>query len=119
RQGNGHLRGAYVNFKSDNLVLINATIASTKYFNITEEEQTRSRRLLIKKKQIEALRAAKQQGRSIVPIEFLTRGRFIKLKIAVGKPKKRYDKRQSIKERDQMRDTKKIAVHKIKSEQQR
>jgi SsrA-binding protein len=48
--------------------------------------------------------AAKQQGRTIVPLEILTRGRFIKLRISVGKGKKLYDKRQTLKKRDQDRE---------------
>jgi SsrA-binding protein len=103
RLGSGHLRGAYVTFKNDELMLTNATISSTRYFEIPDNEQTHSRKLLANKKQLETLIAVKQQGRTIVPLEFLTNGRYIKLKIAVGKGKKRYDKRETIKKRDQLR----------------
>lgn len=104
RQGHGHLRGAFVTVKDEELFLVNATIASGKGFTIPDTEQTRSRKLLANKKQIKALVDAKQQGKTIVPLEFLIAGRYIKLKIAIGKGKKRYDKRQAIKERDQLRD---------------
>ena len=43
---------------------------------------------------------------TIVPTKLLTRGRFIKLVIALGKGKKRYDKRETIKRRDQDREAK-------------
>lgn len=104
RTGHGQLRGAYVTDKEGELWLINATINSTNTFRIEESEQTRSRKLLAKRKQIDAMVAAKHQGRTIVPIEFLTKGRHIKLKIAIGKGKKRYDKRQTLKARDSQRD---------------
>lgn len=104
RQGNGHLRGAFVTVKNGELLLTNATISGGRTFSIPENEQSQSRKLLARKKQIEAILDAKQQGRTIVPLEFLTNGRFIKLKIAIGKGKKRFDKRESIKKRDQMRD---------------
>lgn len=104
RQGHAHLRGSYVTVVNDELVLVNATIASGKTFLIPESDQTRTRKLLVSKKQLATLQAAKQQGRTIVPLEFLTRGRYVKVKIAVGKGKKHYDKRQSIKKKDQMRD---------------
>lgn len=104
RMGHGQLRGAHVTTKDGELWLINATINSTNTFIIPETEQTRARKLLAKRREIEALLAAKDQGRTIVPLEFMTKGRHIKLKIAVGKGKKNYDKRQSIKERDQSRD---------------
>ncbi len=101
RQGHAFLRGAFVTIKGNQLMLTNATITSGKTFLIPETDQTRSRILLVSKKQLSQLISAKQQGKTIVPIEFLTKGRFIKLKIAIGKGKKRYDKRQTIKAKDQ------------------
>lgn len=110
RQGHAHLRGSFVNVKDNELILVNATIASGKTFVIPEEEQTASRKLLATKKQIASLVNTKQKGRTIVPLEFLTRGRFVKLKIAVGKGKKHYDKRESIKKRDQLRDAQRAVI---------
>ena len=100
RLGHGHLRGAYVTMKGGELFLINATIAGTSGVNIPENDQTRARKLLAKRREIDALTDAKQQGRTIVPLEILTQGRYIKLRLAVGKGKKRYDKRQTLKARD-------------------
>lgn len=104
RQGHAHLRGAFVTTKDGELFLNNATIANGKTFTIPDTEQTRPRKLLVNKKQLANLIEMKNQGKSIMPLEFLTNSRYIKLKIAVGKGKKRYDKRQTIKQRDQMRD---------------
>lgn len=102
--GHGQLRGAYVVVNKGELYLLNSSIHSTNTFIISEEEQTRSRKLLAKSKEIKALIAAKDQGNTIVPLEFLTKGRTIKLRIAVGKGKKNFDKRQTIKARDLDRD---------------
>jgi SsrA-binding protein len=104
RMGYGHLRGAYVTVKGDELFLINATVAGTNGIPIGESEQTRARRLLAKRREIDRLIQAKQQGNTIVPLELLTRGRFIKVRIAAGRGKKLYDKRQTLKKRDQQRD---------------
>ncbi|MBP7807636.1 SsrA-binding protein SmpB [Candidatus Saccharibacteria bacterium] len=101
----GQLRGAYVTVKDNELWLLNATISGTNGIPISESEQTRSRKILVNKKQIAALMAAKQQGKSIIPTDILTKGRYIKVRIAVGTGKKRYDKRETIKQRDQNRDT--------------
>lgn len=103
RMGHGQLRGAYVTVKQNELFLINATISGTSGIPIDESDQTRARKLLAKKREIEAMVAAKQQGKTIVPLEILTRGRFIKLRISVGRGKKRYDKRQTLKARDDNR----------------
>ena len=103
RMGHGQLRGAYVTVKDGELLLINATINGTNGIPISESDQTRSRKLLAKHREINALIEAKQQGRTIVPLEILTGGRFIKVRIAVGKGKKQYDKRQTLKKRDEQR----------------
>lgn len=103
RRGHGHLRGAYVTFKSNEPFLINATIASSSGINISETDQTRPRKLLLKQKEIEQLLVAKQQGRTIVPLELLTQGRYIKLRLAPGQGKKLYDKRQTLKARAEKR----------------
>ena len=103
RMGHGQLRGAYVTVKGDELFLINATIAGTNGMPIAESEQTRARKLLAKRREIKSLIEAKQQGKTIVPLEILTRGRFIKVRISVGRGKKQYDKRQTLKKRDEAR----------------
>ena len=105
RQGHAHLRGAYVTAKDGELWLTNATIASGKTFIIPEEEQTRPRKLLAHRKEIDTMIAARQQGNTLVPTEFLTNQRHIKLRVSIGRGKKRYDKRQTIKERDQARES--------------
>jgi SsrA-binding protein len=100
RMGHGHLRGAYVTVKDNEIYLINATITGSSGVQIGEDNQTRARKLLAKRREIDALIAAKQQGRTIVPLEILTGGRYIKLRISAGKGKKLYDKRQSLKKKE-------------------
>lgn len=103
RRGHGQLRGAYVTVKDDELWLINATITGDSGIPIDDSDKTRARKLLAKRKEIDQLIAAKQQGNTIVPLELLTRGRYIKLRISVGRGKKQYDKRQTLKARDDKR----------------
>jgi len=103
RMGHGQLRGAYVTVKENELWLTNATVNGTRGIPIADTEQTRGRKLLAKRREIDALVQAKQDGRTIVPLEMLTGGRYIKLRIAVGKGKKQYDKRQTLKKRDETR----------------
>lgn len=103
RQGHGHLRGAYVTVKNDELWLINATITGNNGVPIEETDKTRARKILAKRREIDNLIAARQQGKTIVPLEILTTGRFIKLRISIGRGKKQYDKRQTLKARDDAR----------------
>ena len=108
RYNHGQLHGAYVTVKNDELWLVNAQIMPSAGIPIDEPGQTRSRKLLAKRKEIEKLIATKQQGNTIIPLELLTGGRYIKLRIATGRGKKRYDKRETIKRRQQEREVKKI-----------
>ena len=103
RMGHGQLRGAYVTVKEAELWLINAAINGTSGIPIPEDEQTRARKLLAKRREINALIEGKQQGKTIVPLELLTGGHYIKLRIAIGRGKKHYDKRQTLKARDENR----------------
>jgi SsrA-binding protein len=103
RFGHAQLRGAYVTLKDNELWLINATISGTAGMPIAESDQTRTRKLLAKKREIKHLAEAKQQGNTIVPLEILPHGRFIKLRIAAGKGKRKYDKRQALKKKDEQR----------------
>lgn len=103
RLGHGQLRGSYVAVKDGELWLVNATISPSSGVPITETDQTRSRKLLAKRREIDKLIATKQQGQTIIPLEILTGGRYIKLRIASGRGKKHYDKRQTLKKRDESR----------------
>lgn len=105
RHGHGNLRGAYVTLKDGELWLVNATISSMPGITIEESQTTRSRKLLAHQREINRLIATKQQGRTIVPLDMITQGRFIKLRIASARGKKQYDKRQTIRQREETRRT--------------
>lgn len=100
RMGHGDLNGSYITVKDNELFLINASIHGTNGIIINEQDKTRTRKILAKRKEINHLIEKKTQGRTIIPLEIYTNGRFIKVKIGLGKGKKNYDKRQVIKKRD-------------------
>ena len=85
------LKGSFVTIRGGELWLNNLTLGADTARNI---------RLLATKKQIAALMREKIAGSTIVPVKILGGGRYIKLVIAVGKGKKKYDKRETIKKRD-------------------
>ena len=108
RDGHVQLKGAFVSLRHDELWLNNASFSLR--LNVRGQANTKSvdtsaRKLLASRKQIDRFAAAKQQGLTIVPTKLLTNGRFIKIVIALGRGKKRYDKRETIKRRDQDRET--------------
>ena len=107
RQGHVHLKGAFVTIIQNQLYLNNASfsLASQEKGGNNRTVDTRARRLLAHRKQIDELKVASgQSGMSILPLKFLNSGRYMKLVIAVGKGKKQYDKRETIKRRDSARD---------------
>lgn len=109
RDGHVQLKGAFVSLRQGELWLNNASFSLR--HNVRGQANARTvdtsaRKLLASRKQIDNFAAARQQGMSIVPTKLLTTGRFIKIVIALGRGKKRYDKRQTIKRRDQDREVK-------------
>lgn len=107
RDGHVQLKGSFVSVRENELWLNNASFSlklNEKGNPDARSIDTSPRKLLAKRKEIDTLIASKQQGMSIVPTKMLTNGRFIKLVIALGKGKKSYDKRETIKRRDQDRD---------------
>lgn len=111
RDGHIQLKGAFVTIRNNELWLNNAS------FSLKHNEkgtQTKTvddspRKLLVHRKQLDQLAADKKAGQTIVPTKLLTAGKFIKVVIALGKGKKNYDKRQTIKKRDLDRETRRIA----------
>jgi SsrA-binding protein len=110
RTGQASLKGSYVTIRAGELWLNNASfsVLHTEPGKTTRTIETSPRKLLANKKEITQMIAAKDQGLTIVPLSMTTRTRFIKLKIATAKGKKDYDKRETIKRRDQDRENKKI-----------
>ena len=85
------LKGSFVTIKDGELWLNNLTLGADTARNI---------KLLATKKQIVSLEREKVAGSTIVPVRLLGGSRYIKLVIAVGKGKKKYVKRETIKKRD-------------------
>lgn len=85
------LKGTFVTLRNNELWLNNLTLGADTARNI---------KLLATKRQIANLARAKVDGLQIIPVRLLAGGRYIKLVIATGRGKKKYDKRETIKKRD-------------------
>ena len=91
RDHHAQLKGAFVTIRNNELWLNNLTLGA---------ETARNIKLLATKKQIAEFSKQKVAGYTIVPVRLLGGGRYIKLVIALGRGKKKYDKRETIKKRD-------------------
>lgn len=107
REGHVQLKGAFVSVKDDELWLSNASFSvklAKKGEPGARSVDTSARKLLLSRKQIDSLIESRGKGMTIVPTKLLTAGNYIKVVIALGKGKKTYDKRETLKHRDQSRE---------------
>lgn len=108
RMGKANLQDSYAIVKNNELFLLNMHISEYKEGNIFNHNETRTRKLLMHKKEILKLRdAIEKEGNTIVPLKLYFKGNYAKILIGLAKGKKNYDKREAIKERDTQREMKK------------
>ena len=104
RAGKVNIKDSFARLRGTELFLVNMHIAKYDHGNINNHDETRSRKLLMHKKEI--LKIAKkvnEESLSIVPVKvYMDRG-LCKIEISLAKGKKNYDKRQVLKEKDSKR----------------
>jgi SsrA-binding protein len=99
------LTGSYVKVVGEEVLLLNAQINPYSYANNIDYDPKRTRKLLLKKKEVfEMLEVTSQKGWSVLALRFFLEGKRIKLEIGVGKGKKEHEKRAVLKERAIKRD---------------
>ena len=106
RDGKASMNDAYCQFRNEELWIKNLNITEYKEATVWQHEPLRMRKLLLSKKEISKLLAkVKERGFTIIPLRlFINERGFAKIEIALARGKKVYDKRASIKEKDQKRD---------------
>ena len=103
------LKDGYAQIKNGEAWLINVHIAPFEQGNIWNQDPDRTRKLLLKKKQITKLQNyLKGTGMTLVPLKVYLKNGFAKVLLGIVKGKHDYDKRESIKRREQERDIKRI-----------
>lgn len=106
--GNVSLTGAYVSVSPSGASLINCHIGPYKYASQVKYEPTKSRKLLLNKSEIHQL-LGKEKGLTIIPLEIFQGNRgLVKIKVGLGKARKKTDKRDYIKKRDAQKEIKRF-----------
>jgi len=101
RLGRANLTGSFVRIIGNEAYLVNANILPYQSGQIENYDAQRSRKLLLHKKELISLKSkADGAGLALVPVSLYFKHGFIKLEIGLGKGKKQYDKRATIKKRD-------------------
>jgi SsrA-binding protein len=105
RLGHADLTGSFIRIIGSEAYLINAKIFPYEYARPEQYDPKRTRKCLLHKKQILSLKG-KTEGTSltIVPVSLYTSHNLIKLELALGKPKRKFDKKEAIKRKDLDRD---------------
>lgn len=108
RTGNCNIKDCYGIIKNNEVYLLNMFIGQYKEGNIFNHDESRSRKLLLHKKEIKKLQQAIEiKGLTLVPIKLYFKENKLKVLLGVCRGKKEYDKRESIKERDIKREMQK------------
>ena len=101
RLGKCNLKDSYAIIKNNEIFILNMHISQYEQGNRFNHEETRTRKLLMHKKEILKLRDKLEiEGLTLVPIKLYFKGNKAKLLIGLAKGKKNYDKRESIKKKD-------------------
>lgn len=101
RAGNCNIKDSYAIIRNKEVFLINMFVSPYKEGNIFNHQETRTRKLLLHKKEINKLEEKiEQQGLTLIPIKLYFKNNKLKVELAVCRGKNNYDKRETIKERD-------------------
>ena len=96
---------SFATIKSGELFLINLRIEPYSHASHFNHEPTRSRKLLLKRKEIDRLHGKlKEKGIVVVPLKLYLKRHWVKVLLGLGKGKKLYDKRRDIKDKDMKRE---------------
>ena len=109
RNGSANLKDSYAKNKKDEIYIINMFIAKYDNGSYNNQDERRTRKLLLHKKEIKRLEEySNKEGYTLVPLELYFKNNKAKIKLGVAKGKHNYDKRQAIKERELLREAKNI-----------
>lgn len=105
KSGKVNLRDAYVRIKDGEAYLLNTHISEYEQGNISNHEPTRTRKLLLRRSEINKLIGKSQEkGLTIIPLKIYLKRNLVKVEIALVKGRKTHDKRNVIKEKDLKRE---------------
>lgn len=106
RSGHGKLEGAHIIVRNGEAFLVGAQIPPYQPSNTPESyDPERTRKLLLTQEEIKKLAQFEgQKGLTIVPVSVYNKSKVLKLRVAVARGRKKYDKRAVLKERDTKRE---------------
>ena len=108
REGRANLKDSYAIYKNGEIFLLNMHISEYDKGNQFNHEETRTRKLLLNKREILKIRDNLQiEGYTLIPVKLYFKGNKAKILLGIAKGKKNYDKREAIKKKDMDREIQK------------
>ena len=108
RKGNANINDSYAYIKNKEVFLINMFIAPYEQGNRFNQDERRTRKLLLHKQEIiKLINKLNKEGYTLIPLKLYFKKDKVKLLIGLSKGKKKYDKREVIKKRDLEREARK------------
>lgn len=108
RKGSANIKDSYAIIRNNEVILLNMYVSEYKEGNIFNHKETRDRKLLLHKKEINKLIKYKEKGNyTFIPLKLYFKKNLLKVELGVCRGKKEYQKKETIKERDIQRDIRK------------
>ena len=105
RNGNANLKDSYAIVRNGEVFLLNMFVSEYKEGNQFNHDETRTRKLLLHKKEILKLHdKIRLEGFTLVPLKLYFKENHAKILLGIARGKKQYHKRESIQNRDSMRE---------------
>lgn len=105
RAGGISLNESYVKIINNEIFLINTYIKHFEKASAYAPNEKRTRKLLLKRNEIcKLIKIVSEKGLTIIPLKVYLKGNLVKVEIGVGKGKKLYDKRETLKEKTAKRE---------------
>lgn len=109
KQGRFNFSDAYIKIENNEAMLVSMNISQYTFGNIINHDPLRKRKLLMHKREIKKLKSKVQEkGMTLVPTSLYIKKGLIKVEVGVARGKHQYDKRETIKKRDDERKLKRI-----------
>lgn len=101
RAGNANIKDSYGVIKNNEIFLLNMFISQYREGNIFNHDETRTRKLLLHKKEIKKIsEKVNTQGLTLIPLKLYFKNNILKVELGICRGKKNYDKREALKEKD-------------------
>lgn len=106
RNGGGSINEAFCIMRNGELFIKNMTIPEYSHGSYANHEPTRLRKLLLKKRELEKIDSKiREKGFSVIPVRlFMNERGLAKIEVALARGKKKFDKRQSVKQKETKRE---------------